>query len=79
MEFHTFLAAFINIPAQIVKTGRRVRWRILAYNPWLGAFLATCTLHPADPKIPIHLRGIACLTSSLVAPDEPAELVYRMT
>jgi hypothetical protein len=38
MEFHTFLAAFIEIPAQIVKTGRRVRWRILAYNPWLGAF-----------------------------------------
>ena len=38
MEFHTFLAAFINIPAQIVTTGRRVRWRILAYNPWLGPF-----------------------------------------
>ena len=38
MEFHTFLAAFIAIPAQIVKTGRRVRWRVLAYNPWLGAF-----------------------------------------
>jgi hypothetical protein len=38
MEFHTFLAAFINIPAQITKTGRRVRWRILAYNDWLGPF-----------------------------------------
>ncbi len=38
MEFHTFLQAFIEIPAQIVKTGRRVRWRILAYNPWLGPF-----------------------------------------
>jgi hypothetical protein len=38
MEFHTFVAAFINIPAQIVKTGRRVRWGILAYNPWLGSF-----------------------------------------
>jgi len=38
MEFHTFRAAFIDIPAQIVQTGRRVRWRILAYNPWLGAF-----------------------------------------
>lgn len=38
MEFHTFLAVFIEIPAQIVKTGRRVRWRILAYNPWLGPF-----------------------------------------
>ena len=38
MEFRTFLTAFINIPCQITTTGRRVRWRILAYNPWLGAF-----------------------------------------
>ena len=38
MEFHTFRSAFIDIPAQIVKTGRRLRWRILAYNPWLGPF-----------------------------------------
>jgi hypothetical protein len=38
MEFRTFLAAFIEIPAQIVTTGRRVRWRVMAYNPWLGAF-----------------------------------------
>ncbi len=38
MEFHTFRAAFIAIPAQIVKTGRRIGWRVLAYNPWLGAF-----------------------------------------
>jgi len=39
MEFRTFLGAFIEIPCQIVTTGRRVRWRILAYNPWLGPFL----------------------------------------
>jgi Transposase DDE domain group 1 len=38
MEFRTFRQAFIQIPAQIITTGRRVRWRILAYNPWLGAF-----------------------------------------
>jgi hypothetical protein len=38
MEFRTFLQLFIEIPCQIVTTGRRVRWRILAYNPWLGAF-----------------------------------------
>jgi Transposase DDE domain group 1 len=38
MEFHTFRQAFIQIPAQIITTGRRVRWRILAYNQWLGAF-----------------------------------------
>ena len=29
---------FIDIPCQIVTTGRRVRWRILTYNPWLAAF-----------------------------------------
>ena len=38
MEFRTFRQAFIEIPCQIITTGRRKRWRILAYNPWLGAF-----------------------------------------
>jgi hypothetical protein len=38
MEFRTFLTAFINIPCQIITTGRQVRWRILTYNPWLEAF-----------------------------------------
>ena len=38
MDFRTFLAAFINIPCQILTTGRRIRWRVLAYNPWLAAF-----------------------------------------
>jgi hypothetical protein len=37
MEFRTYLAAVIAIPCQIVRTGRQIRWRILAYNPWLGA------------------------------------------
>jgi hypothetical protein len=37
MDFRTFRAAFINIPCQIISTGRGVRWRILAYNPWLPA------------------------------------------
>jgi len=36
MEFHTFRAALINIPCQIIKTARYIRWRIQAYNPWLG-------------------------------------------
>jgi hypothetical protein len=35
MEFRTFRAALIDIPCQIVKTGRHIRWRIQAYNPWL--------------------------------------------
>jgi hypothetical protein len=38
MEFRTFRQAFIDIPCQIVKTARTVRWRILAWNPWLHVF-----------------------------------------
>jgi len=38
MEFRTFLAAFIAIPCQITRHARQTRWRILAWNPWLGAF-----------------------------------------
>jgi len=33
MEFRTFLNAFINVPAQIVRTSRRIIYRLLAYNP----------------------------------------------
>jgi hypothetical protein len=38
MDFRTFRTAFIEIPCQIVTTGRRVRWRVLTYNHWLAAF-----------------------------------------
>jgi hypothetical protein len=38
IEFRTFQQAFINIPCQIVKTARTIRWRILTYNPWLRVF-----------------------------------------
>jgi len=37
MEFATFQTAFIDIPCQIARTVRSVRWRVLAWNPWLGA------------------------------------------
>lgn len=38
MEFRTFRQAIIDIPCQIVKTARSVRWRVIAWNPWLGVF-----------------------------------------
>lgn len=38
MEFRTFRRAFIDIPCQIVLGARQVRWRVLAWNPWLGVF-----------------------------------------
>jgi hypothetical protein len=38
MEFPTFLQAMIQIPAQIVRTGRRIVYRLLAWNPWQHVF-----------------------------------------
>ncbi len=37
MDFATFLQVFIEIPCQVVKGARQVRWRIQAWNEWLGA------------------------------------------
>jgi hypothetical protein len=34
MEFRTFLAAVMNLPAQIIKSGRRLIYRLLSYSPW---------------------------------------------
>jgi len=39
MEFATFRAAMIELPCQIVRTGRRLIYRLLSWNPWQGAFL----------------------------------------
>jgi len=38
MDFRTFLGAFINVPCQIVTTGRRIVYRLLAWNPWQQVF-----------------------------------------
>ena len=39
MEFKTFVNAFIRVPCQIVRTGRRIVYRLLAWNPWQHVFL----------------------------------------
>ena len=39
MEFATFCAAFIQMPCQIVRGGRRLIYRLLSWNPWQDAFL----------------------------------------
>jgi hypothetical protein len=41
MEFKRFLGSFIQIPCQIVATGRRLVYRILTYSRHLDTFLAT--------------------------------------
>ena len=39
MEFATYCAAFIQMPCQIVRSGRRLIYRFLSWNPWQGVFL----------------------------------------
>jgi len=38
MDFDTFRNAIINIPAQIVQTGRRIVYRLLSWNSWQDVF-----------------------------------------
>jgi DDE family transposase len=41
MEFRRFLNAILLIPCQVVRTARRVIYRMLGYNSWLKDFFAT--------------------------------------
>jgi hypothetical protein len=38
MEFSTFRRAMMQVPAQILSTGRRIVYRLLAWNPWQHVF-----------------------------------------
>jgi hypothetical protein len=38
MEFRTFLHAFMLLPCQLVRTGRRLVFRLLAWNQWSSVF-----------------------------------------
>lgn len=39
MEFKRFAAALIHVPCQIVRTGRRIIYRLLSYNSWIGSLI----------------------------------------
>jgi hypothetical protein len=41
MEFKTFVNAFLRLPCQIVRTGGRLIYRILNWNPWQRVFFRT--------------------------------------
>lgn len=40
-EFRRFLNAIMLIPCQVVRTARRITYRVLGYNGWLSDFFAT--------------------------------------
>jgi len=42
MEFRTFRNALMLIPAQIVRTGRRIVYRVLAWTKWISTFFRAC-------------------------------------
>jgi Transposase DDE domain group 1 len=39
MEFAAYRAAFLELPCQVVRGGRRLVYRMLSWNPWQGVFL----------------------------------------
>jgi len=39
MEFKRFANALIRLPCQIIKSGRRIVYRLLAWNPWAGQLI----------------------------------------
>jgi hypothetical protein len=41
MEFRGFVNGIVRIPCQIVRTGRRILYRVLGYNEWTSLFLTT--------------------------------------
>lgn len=38
MDFRTFRAALVRVPAQILTTGRKIVYRLLSWNPWQHIF-----------------------------------------
>jgi len=50
MEFKTFLNAFMCVPCQIVRAGRRIVYRLLAWNPWQEVFLRGVDVLRSPPR-----------------------------
>jgi hypothetical protein len=39
MEFKQFLRSFLLVPCQVIRTGRRLLYRLLSWNPWVPVLL----------------------------------------
>jgi len=39
MEFKRFVTGFVQLPCQVVRTGRRIVFRLMSWNPWAEALL----------------------------------------
>lgn len=54
MEFRRFQQAMVWIPAQIIRQGRRIIYRLLSYTPWLKGLLPGMA---ADQAAEVHLKS----------------------
>jgi hypothetical protein len=59
MEFRKFLNPLLLVPCQIIKTGRRIVYRLLSWNPWLEVLLrGVNVLH--DLRVPAVRPPMRC-------------------
>ena len=49
MEFKRFVAGVIRLPCQVVRTGRRVVYRLMSYGPWHEPLLAAAAAWRRPP------------------------------
>ena len=67
MEFKTFLNGLMRLPCQIVRTGRRIVYRLLSWNPWQEVLLRavdalrSCGItRPQDVAVPAGRVPLRC-------------------
>ena len=61
MEFKRFVNAFVLVPCQVVRTGRRLVYRLLAWNPWQAVFLrGVDELRRLTVTAPVPHRPLRC-------------------
>ena len=59
MEFKTFLNGLMRLPCQIVRTGRRIVYRLLSWNPWQEVLLRAVEIL-RRPSIARVCRPLRC-------------------
>ena len=61
MEFKRFVNAFVRVPCQLVRSGRRLVYRLLSWNPWQAVFLrGVAGLRRLRFSVPAAYRPLRC-------------------
>ena len=77
MEFKSFVNAFIRVPAQIIRQGRKTIYRLLAWNPWQPVF--SSRLRPSRHNdAMLKLRLVFCRARSLPESYPPKPRMNRL-